>query len=428
MNESNELRELKRLFRAGFEVERVDIRARQTDGTSPIHIETTVDGSKAHFTYREDRAEHTTTGMKIEFPYAETFAEVGLRKGSTSRTVASTNPDFTAFAAAIHPSLNQKGERTLRRYADIDKFHREIKDLYERFQNRQTIVRQLVASGGKVDGNLRGLLVEMLRTRDWGGERFRPLKDHYIEVEVVLLAESKRLLDTQQIIYAKNPKAKVYGDLVEDLLNKAVWLHNEPFLQRAIRFLELVKFDVLDALVRASGQRKHVDDLLTMLAARTPLPAQQGIPHLLDVYRRFCESVRPFLEALSDAVCKVEHLKPLSPNTGYEKRVDVIRQSRFAGLVDCLDPQIRHSESHGGTVIDDEKGRVLLTELGKDGTRRTLGEYSYWQVSDMTLDLQHSLFVSVLVAFALHDVAVLTATVTSREYLNALSSIGNLTD
>jgi hypothetical protein len=93
-----------------------------------------------------------------------------------------------------------------------------------------------------------------------------------------------------------------------------------------------------------------------------------------------------------------------------------------------LDPQIRHSESHNGTVIDDVTARVVLTDLGADGERRTLGEYSYVQISDMTLELQNALFVAVLVAFCLHHIGVLTATVTSREYISALSSIGNLAD
>ena len=325
-------------------------------------------------------------------------------------------------------SLNHKGERQIRRYAANNRFHEESKDLYQRFENRKALVQQLIALRGNVDGKLLELLTEMLSCTLTGRRAIPTAQRAVREVEFVLLVETKRLLDAQQTVYAENPKAKVYGDLVEDLLNAAVWLHDEPFIQRAIRFLELVRFDVLDALVRAMEQRKHVDDLLRMLAARSPMPAKQAIPHLLDVYRRFCETLRPFVEALSDAVCIVEHLPPLSPNTGYGKRVDVIRRSSFAGIVNCLDPQIRHSESHSGTIIDDAGSRVLLTELGKNGERRTLGEYSYVQVSDMTLDMQNSFFIAVLVACALHDIGVLTATVTSREYLNALCSIGNLAD
>lgn len=428
VSESHELRDLKRLLRAGFTPERVNTRVLRRDGSCPIHIETTVDGSKAQFQYSDDEAERTETGIKVEVNDGEPSTEVQLRKGDTALVRASTSKDFTAFASSLHPSLNHKGERQLRPYANNDRFHDEIKDLYERHENRRAIAQTLLASGGKVDGQLLKLLVEMLRTRDWGNERFRPLKDNYIEVEFVLLAESKRLLDRQKLIYTTNPKAKKYGDIVEDLLNNAVWFSSDPFIQRALRFLELVKFDVLDALVRASEQGQHVSDLLRMLAARTPIPARQGIPHLLDMYRRFCETLRPFVDALSDAVCLVDKLKPLSPNTGYEKRVEVIRKSRFAGIVNCLDPQIRHSESHNGTVIDDMGRRVVLTELGTDGTRRTLGEYSYVQVSDMTLELQNSLFVAVLVTFALHYIGILTATVTSREYISALSSIGNLAD
>ncbi len=91
-------------------------------------------------------------------------------------------------------------------------------------------------------------------------------------------------------------------------------------------------------------------------------------------------------------------------------------------------PEIRHSESHGGTVLDDDRARVLLTDTGEDGRRRTLGEYSYWQISDMTLDLQNGLFLAVLTSFALHETGLLLTALVSSEFMAALLSIDNLTD
>jgi hypothetical protein len=159
------------------------------------------------------------------------------------------------------------------------------------------------------------------------------------------------------------------------LLN-ALWQQDDTLLKRCMRFVSLVRFDISEAVVRAAKQRAHVDDLLGMLAKRTPMPGRQGIPHLLDAYRRYCESLRPFIDVVSDVVCEVEKLPRIAPNTGYNKRVAIIKSTRFAGIVRSLDPDIRHSESHDGTVIDDDKASVLLTDIAGDGSRRTLGEYS----------------------------------------------------
>lgn len=201
----------------------------------------------------------------------------------------------------------------------------------------------------------------------------------------------------------------------------------QSFVKRAIRFFDVVSFDVHEAVLRALDQRKQVDDLLGMLAKRSPMPGPQGIPYLTDANRRYCETLRPFLEALSNAVATVEKLPPLSPNTGYKKRVEFIRKTRFAGIVICLDPDIRHSESHDGTDYDDANARVFLTEV-ENGVRRKLGEYTYWQISDMTLELQNGLFLAVINAFALHEVGVLTTAAVSPEYFTVLTSIGNLAD
>lgn len=426
----SELKELKRLRRAGFEVQRIHLHGTEYatgDSAAGTSIETTVEGSKAQFTYVSEALVPTAdpSTWRVDVPAADE-AEVSVQKGAITLTLNSSSKDFVDYVLTLHPSLDFKGNSVLRRFADNGRYWAESKDVFDRMRDRKAAIERLMASKRKVDGKLRTLLIELLRTRDWGASRFVPLRDQFVELEGVLISESSRLMQIQQRLYANNPEAKKYGDLVEELLNAAVWFHDEPFIKRALRFFELVRFDVLEAVSRAFEQRKHVDDLLGMLAKRSPLPGRKGLPHLLDMNRRLCETLRPFIDALSDAVCLVEGVPRLSPNTGYTKRVEVIKRSKFAEIVACLDPDIRHSESHDGTFLDDEKGRVLLTDVGDDGQRRTLGEYSYWQISDMTLDLQNGLFVAVLTAFALHEMGVLATTVVSSEYFKALTSFGNL--
>lgn len=431
MKESQELQKLRRLLRAGFKVQRILARAGQSasEPDSGVEITTTPQGSQAEVRYRTDAASRpdSTAPVTVTFPSDGRFAEVELAKGSVQRIVHSADKDFWDFTIAIHPSLDAQGNRVLRRFRDTGRYIDESKWLATLVLDAQKRTEHLQQSSGKVDSTLKTLLLQFLRSRDWGASRFLPLKDNFFELQHILVLETQRMLAIQQRVCAVNAKAKPYADLVDELLN-ALWQQDDTLLKRCMRFVSLVRFDISEAIVRAAKQRAHVDDLLGMLAKRTPMPGRQGIPHLLDAYRRYCESLRPFIDVVSDVVCEVEKLPRIAPNTGTNKRVAIIKSTRFAGIVRSLDPDIRHSESHDGTVIDDDKASVLLTDIAGDGSRRTLGEYSYWQISDVTLDLQNGLFLAVLTSFALHETGLLLTALVSPEYTAALLSIDNLAD
>ena len=430
MSESKELIELRRLIRSGFKVGRTLAKGGSND--SGFEITTTLDGSTANFRYLDSSATRDEEGnIKVSISDDGRSIEVALEKGATERVLISSEKDFWDFAIALYPSLDSNGNRILRRYRDKGRQINESKWLAttqaDAEKRTEHLRRSFHASKGKVDSSLKALLLLFLRSSDWGGSRFLPLKEKFFELQDVLLRETQSLLATQKRVCGRNPEAQRYSDLVEELLN-AFWQQEETFIKRSMRFVSIVRFDIGDAIARAVEQRKHVDDLMGMLAKRTPLPARKGVPHLLDAYRRYCQSLEPFIVVLSDLVCAVEKLPAISHNLGYKKRVALIKSTRFADIVRSLDPEIRHSESHDGTIIDDERALVVLTDKDERGERRTLGEYSYWQISDMTLDLQNGLCLAVLTAFALHETGLLLTALVSHEYRFALLSIDNLAD
>ncbi len=95
-------------------------------------------------------------------------------------------------------------------------------------------------------------------------------------------------------------------------------------------------------------------------------------------------------------------------------------------MVKCLDPEIRHAESHDSTQIDHAKGRVLLTKV-IEGNRTTIKEYSYWEIADIANELQRGLMPALLGAFAVHEAGLLVSAIKSPEFINALLSIDNVT-
>lgn len=200
MTESQELRELKRLLRAGFCVERVQLRARGKEGDrSGVEITTTKQGSTANFTISQDMlSRHNSTGpLHVNVPDDERFIEIALRKPPVSRTITSTTEDMWDFCVPMHPSLDEKGNVTLRRFADNGRHIDEAKWLATVIADAKNKTQQLMQSGTKVDYKLKTLLASFLRSRDWGNARFLPLKEQFFELQTVLLVESHRMLSMQ---------------------------------------------------------------------------------------------------------------------------------------------------------------------------------------------------------------------------------------
>jgi len=163
-----------------------------------------------------------------------------------------------------------------------------------------------------------------------------------------------------------------------------------------------------------------------MLAARGSIRGDIALPHLLDVYRRQCESIRPFVYALSEVIQALDGRRRLEPTLGYEKRVELTGKSQYGKIVDCLDPQIRHSESHGGTDIDHERGAIILGEGTVDGLRRTIREYSYWQFADIARNLEHGLYMAIIAEFALIQLSTWVLITHSVDYAQLSFAIDNM--
>lgn len=166
-------------------------------------------------------------------------------------------------------------------------------------------------------------------------------------------------------------------------------------------------------------------DTLGMLGLRKTVPVEIDIRHLLDIYRRLSESLVPLIKVLSEAVCMLEGRQRPDPNLGFEIRYEIIKRSPYGGFLKCLDPAIRHSESHTATRVDKVIGKVYLTEI-IDGQRLTVGEYTFEQVSDMTRELVDVLFPSLLFSFCLHELALILVILFSPEYIELLLCIDNM--
>jgi len=363
-----------------------------------------------------------------ELANATPLAAVTLTKDFFSRELKSSEQDFTHYCFSLHNSLDQRGDVKFRRFKDLNRYWEEQERLFNKLDEKVRAVGDRYKSGQlRLDYDRKALLIDCLKCRDWGESRFLPLKRDHHEIGLWVLVNSQNMLVAHRRLYQNRPEAKPYGALVEKILNVA-WQKDDTFMKRAVRFVEYADLDIDDAILRAFGQAKHVGDLHQMLAPRTPIPACQGLPHLLNGYARYCEVLRPFMWALGQAIQVAHEEPPLQGNMRYQTLVDRIKESEFGAVADCLDPAIRNADAHAGIEYDDANGRVLLTKPLPTGERFTERSYTYREASDMALRLERALFPAVLSEFAVHQWAVLATLIHSWEYSHLLMSIDNLAE
>lgn len=352
-------------------------------------------------------------------------AVVSVENGKDVLRLESDDFDFSMYSLSLHAARDQAGTRQLRPIANSNRFWEEMEQLCRDADSKRLAAFKRIDSGAfRFDYNPQSLLTKFLASRDWGSSEFTPLKRDHFEIQAYFLRYVQQLLETKKQMHARKPATKQYEDIVDEILMKA-FRTDVDFVNNYLRFHDLAKLDVEDAIVQASQQHKIVEDLIGMLAARGTVDGAVGIPHLLDIYRRLAESTVPFIRTISDAIC-IANGRPL-PDTslGYAKRCDIVRSSPYARLLDCLDPEIRHSESHTATKVDKPAGKVFLTEV-IDGRRTILREYTFKQVADMTRELQDALFPALLMAFYMHELVCILVILMSREYVELLLNIDNL--
>lgn len=290
-------------------------------------------------------------------------AVVSVENGKDVLKRESDDFDFSMYSLSLKAARDQAGTRQLQPIADSNKYWDEMEQLCrDADAKREAAFKRLDSGAFRFDYNPQSLLTKFLASRDWGSPEFTPLKRDHFEIQAYFLRYAQQLLGTQKQMHARKPATQRYGEIVDDILRNA-FRTDVDFVTNYLRFHDLAKLDVEDAIVQAAGQHKIVEDLVGMLAARGKVDGAVGIAHLLDIYRRLAESTVPFIRTLSDAICIADGRPVPDPLLGYAKRCEIVKASPYAQLLHCLDPEIRHSESHTATKIDKQAGKVFLTDV-----------------------------------------------------------------
>jgi hypothetical protein len=353
-----------------------------------------------------------------------TTVVLGLRGEEIS--LQSDDFEFLRFCTGQRPSFNHAGDPAFRGFADLNRYHQELFNLaYDLEAKRKAAARRVVAGEVHFAFNPEALIAEFLKLRKWGDARFLPLKVQHFEVFAFVAITGKRAADFQRHLQEGYPESVRYANRIDQLLRKAFDPTKEP-IKNYLRFADINRIEFATLARRLGDQLAINNDTFSRLAASGNVEGHLGLHYLIDMYRRYMDWGTPLLKLLADAVCLAEGRELPEIGLGITKRTELIRQSSYAEIVDCVDPRIRHAASHDAITFDKDRGVVQFCGVDGDGNRKFDDfELSYAQATDITSAFIRGFVPGSFTAFGLHQLLQLMMTVGSGDYMRLLLLIDN---
>lgn len=286
---------------------------------------------------------------------AEWRAVVTFTSDRQELELETTGFEATTFALRLHTARNAKGLKELLPFAGNSDYWFEAEDLAkDSDQKLQKALKEIASGRFRFDYNPMALVSEFLASRQWHEAKFVRLKQDYFEIRAISLLLTKNAQEQQDRMFKNKPRTKTYTRHIDDILDGAYKCVDGP-VDAFLCFRRAMFEDGDTAIRRAWHQYKLAEDLRNRMAIQRTIPGEIGIPHLMDNYRRLSEALVPFVRVISDCVCLLEGRERLQGSTGFTKRCQIIKDSKYADLLRHFDPMIRASESHAGTEIQKEE-------------------------------------------------------------------------
>jgi hypothetical protein len=300
-----------------------------------------------------------------------------LKRGKSELTLQSSEEDFAQFCLSTKQFFDSNGNRMFRQVADIGRYQNELERLTVHFEEESNkAVERLKAGLIRLTFNAPELIREFLRTRAWGDTKYLPLRTQYFDILVAVLWESKKSADAETRLFQAFPEAERYAKRITEVLMKSFDPLNEP-LRNYLIFADLNSQNFTDLTKKVLNEAAVNKDTFDRLAKDGSVEGHVGLHYVIDMYRRYAEAVRPLLKIVSEAVAIADGRDIPDPSLGMSKRVDLIRQSNYADIVDCFDPRIRHAASHAAISYDKERGFVMFEGAESGGFDDFEMSYAY---------------------------------------------------
>jgi hypothetical protein len=355
------------------------------------------------------------------------FRTTVLLKGRRDELLLQSDDyDFFKFCAKQKISCDDDGGEAFRGVADTTRHNRDAFSLaYEPEAMLKAAFQRLATGHVRFDFRPEVLIADFLESRKWGDARFLPLKAHYFDIFAFVTVTGKRADDSAKRLQQHYPESTRYANRIEELLRKAFDPLNDP-IKNYLRFVDVNRADFAALTKQLIHQVEVNNDTFKRLATADGVAGHIGLDHIINMYRRYLDWAVPLLKLVSDAACIVDGKELPDVGLGVTKRVELIRQSSYSDIVDCVDPRVRNAASHSGISFDKEQGFVKFCGLDSDGNRKFDDfELSYAEASRMTGAFIRGFVFGIFAAFGIYQVYQLLMTIDSGEYKRLLLLIDN---
>jgi hypothetical protein len=348
-----------------------------------------------------------------------------LKNGKDEINFKSSEEDVIKFVFSLERAITDTGEIEFGRFEDLNKYWSELDYLFtDEAIKTQDAVQRLRRGEFEFSYMPEDLLFEFLSAKHPNSKKFEPLKNNYFEIRAHYHILSQRALEQIERLKKENPKIEQNSRIIDEILMKA-YRSDRNFMINLKKFSKSIDLDLNDLILQIKSELDFKNELKLMLVKNSPLDSKMGIRFLLDIYRRTSEQLAPFINALRISIEIADGKQNPSHKLRYIDNCNIIRlKPEYASLIECLDPNIRHSESHINTVIDSKSNKVIITSVfGK--RREKICEYTFQQIIEMTLKLENELFLAFPMGFYYHRLGLIDTLLLSREYRVSLLSINN---
>lgn len=351
---------------------------------------------------------------------------ITLRRANESIILESKEPDFCSWVASLQKIAGPNGKPIITAIRDSRRYFDDVTFLIDKDNRKLKEARTRLRSGSVVfDFEVNETMDRLLSGKHTKHDQDIPkLKLLYYEILAFQLMEGSNLLQARRL-FEKNPHFPAYADVIWSILRRAFISGSNPIGQYNM-FRRSLTFDLQFMHGQVESQLRNINDQFRMLSTRGGINGDIGVGHLLDVYRRLAELCYSFLDTLLVAIDLMNNKKP----KGHLPYWDVVRRLRenreTLMLVICVDPLLRHTESHVSTRVEYQPGKVgrILLVDSRRKKARTIKVYTFEEFVDMSRQLKDALFPALYYEFSLLELTLRLLVCVSPEYKMMLLGIG----
>lgn len=352
-----------------------------------------------------------------------------LCKNGEKITFESFEKDVLLYGFSFHQIPNAVGDMEFVSIKDLEKYYLDVEFLIDSENKRRAAAFKKVSSGKfKPSYDPEKLVRKFLLSNKRTSKKFGKLKNDYYEISMYFLLRSKFAVDRDKKLKEERPKYARYSNLIDKLFSR-VYRADENYIKNYLKYKNFIDLDLDDLAPRILDEKKHHNRSFKMLSNQGGMPFEEGIRYPLDIYRRYAELTTHFINAIRISIELLQGNSNPKSHKKFIENCEIIRKFEgYSELIECLDPRIRHSESHINTVIDSQQLKIIITEthkIRKETKREVLCEYDSDQLQEMLLIMERDLIPALVYSFYLNEQVLIDITLHSPEYLISLLGIGN---